>query len=343
MKLNDIALLINGYLTGDGEVEITGISRISEAKTGYITYLSGSRLLKEAKQCGASAVIVKSAVEDLDKPQIIVANPELAFAQLLEHFYPTAMPCRGISAFASVSADAVIGANVSIFPFACIGGKTVIGNNSVIHASAFIGDNSIIGEGCIIYPNATIREGITIGNRVIIHAGAVIGSDGFGFVFDGRAHRKIQQVGTVLIEDDVEIGANTTIDRATTGATVIGCGTKIDNLVQIGHNCVIGKNVILVAQVGIAGSCNIGDGVVIGGQAGVPDHVTIEAGAMIGAQSGIVGNLERGIYGGSPAINHRDWLKASVVFAQLPELRKKILELEQTIGLLQAKKDVGHD
>jgi UDP-3-O-[3-hydroxymyristoyl] glucosamine N-acyltransferase len=176
-----------------------------------------------------------------------------------------------------------------------------------------------------------IREGVAIGSRVIIHANAVIGSDGFGYVFEDGIHQKIPQVVGVIIEDDVEIGANVTIDRATTGNTVIGKGTKIDNLVQIGHNVTVGKNVILVAQVGIAGSSKIGDGVVLGGQVGVADHTTIEAGTMIGAKGGAMGEMKRSVYSGILPMPHREWLKAMAVFAKLPELHKKIKELEEKI------------
>jgi UDP-3-O-[3-hydroxymyristoyl] glucosamine N-acyltransferase len=334
MKLNDIASLINGLVSGDGDIEISGVSRLQGAKAGDITYLSSSKLLKDARDSEASAVMVKAGIDNLTKPQIIVANPELAFAQLLGHFYVTPIPYQGISPLAVVADDAVIGDNVTIFPFAYIGKGVVIGKDSIIHTGTYIGAKSVIGEGCLIYPNVTICEGVTIGNRVIIYAGAVIGSDGFGYVFDGQAHRKIPQVGTVLIGDDVEIGANTTIDRATTGATVIGNGTKIDNLVQIGHNCTIGRGVILVSQVGIAGSCNIGDGVVIGGQAGIPDHVSIEAGAMIGAQSGVLGNIPKGVFTGAPAIPHRSFLKSSAIFPHLPEMKKKIAELEEKVNRL---------
>ena len=343
MKLKEIAGLIKGVVTGDGEIEITGVSGLSETRTGHITYLTGPKHLKEARESVASAVIVKAAVEDLDKPQIIVSNPELSFAELLGHFYLAPMPCLGVSRNAFVSDEAVIGEDVTVYPHAYVGKDAAIGKGSIIYPGAYIGEKTVIGKGCIIYPNVTIREGVTIGDRVIIHAGAVIGSDGFGYVFDGKAHRKIPQVGSVLLEDDVEIGANTTIDRATTGTTVIGKGTKIDNLVQIGHNVRIGKNVILVSQVGIAGSCNIGDGVAMGGQAGIPDHVNIEAGTMVGAQAGVVGDLKRGFFLGSPAMPHRDFFKCSIIFSQLPELKKKITELEEKLKSLQGSEKNGNE
>jgi UDP-3-O-[3-hydroxymyristoyl] glucosamine N-acyltransferase len=338
MKLKEIAQIIQGQLIGDGEIEITGVSGISEAAEGYISFLSGTKLQAEAARSRASAIIVGKPVDGLKQPQVVVANPQLAFAQLLAHFYVKPHPCLGISEKAIVSPDVVINENVTIYPFAYICEGAVIGKDSIIYPGAYIGEKSVIGEGCVIHPNVVVREGITVGNRVIIHAGAVIGADGFGYVFDGRAHRKIPQVGTVIIGDDVEIGANTTIDRATTGATVIGQGTKIDNLVQIAHNVRVGRAAIIVSQVGIAGSSEIGDGVILGGQAGIPDHVKLEAGTMVGAQAGVIGDLKKGIYLGAPAIPHRDWLKASAIFAQLPELKKKIRELEEQINTLKCVK-----
>lgn len=343
MKLYDIASLIKGLVSGDGEAEITGVSRAPGAKEGDITYLSGARFLRDVREGKASAVIVKSVISDLHKPQIVVGNPDLAFAQLLAAFYPTSAPCPGISSYASVADDAVIGDNVAILQFVSVGKGVVIGRDTVIYPGVFIGDNSVIGESCVIHPSVTIRENITIGDRVIIHAGSVIGSDGFGYVFDGLAHRKIPQIGTVLIEDDVEIGSNTTIDRATTGATIIGRGTKIDNLVQIGHNVTIGKSVILVSQVGVGGSSNIGDGVIAGGQAGIPDHVSIEAGAMLGAQAGVVGNIKKGIFSGTPAMPHRTFLKSSAIIQQLPGMKKKISELEEKINMLLKRADGSPD
>ncbi|MGO9954356.1 MAG: UDP-3-O-(3-hydroxymyristoyl)glucosamine N-acyltransferase [Dissulfurispiraceae bacterium] len=337
MKLKDIAVLIEGRVIGDGEVDISGVSGLSEARQGDITFLSGGKLLKEAKESRAAAIIVKEGTEGLDKPQIACANPQLAFAVLLGQFYVRPHPYMGISEKAVVSNSATIGENVTVYPFAYIADGASIGKDSVIYPGVFIGGGSKVGAACLIYSNVTIREGVTVGSRVIIHPGAVIGADGFGYVFDGRVHRKIPQVGEVIIEDDVEIGANTTIDRATTGATVIGRGTKIDNQVQIGHNVKVGRGAILVSQVGIGGSSTLGDGVVLGGQAGVADHTTIEAGAMLAAKGGFMGTVKKGVYSGGPAIPHRDWLKSTAIFAQLPELKKKIRELEEKINLLSDK------
>lgn len=337
MRLKEIALMLRGEIKGEQDIEIQGVAAIHEAKEGEITFLSDIKLLKECARSRASCVVVKNFIPDLDKPQIVVNNPQYAFAKLLEHFYIKPEYPTGISNEAFVSKKAEIGKDVSIFPLAYISDNVFIGDNTVIYPGVFIGNDTVIGNQCIIYPNVTIREKIKIGNSVIIHPGSVIGSDGFGYVFEGGRHHKIPQVGGVIIGDDVEIGANVTIDRATTSNTVIGRGAKIDNLVQIAHNVSVGENSIIVAQVGIGGSAEIGNFVVLGGQAGVADHVKIDDGCMFGAKSGIMGHVTKGIYSGSPAIPHRDWLKSSAVFAKLPELNKKIRELEEKIGFLERR------
>jgi UDP-3-O-[3-hydroxymyristoyl] glucosamine N-acyltransferase len=342
MKLRDIAAHISGHVVGNDELEITGVSGLSETMTGHITFLASPKFIGAAKESEASAIIVNEASTEISKPQVVVANPQLAFAKLLGIFYLKPKPYLGISEKAFISDTAKIGSNVTIYPYVYIDNDAEIGDDSVVYPGVFIGEKSRLGKGCTMHPNVTIREGIIIGTRVIIHAGSVIGADGFGYVFDGRGHQKIPQVGGVVIEDDVEIGANTTIDRATTGNTVIGCGTKIDNLVQIGHNVKIGRGAILVSQVGIAGSSTLGDGVVLGGQAGIPDHVNIESGTMIGAQAGVIGDLKKGVYIGSPAINHREWLRSTIIFGQLPELKKKIAELEKAVMTMQSKGEGSH-
>lgn len=335
MRLKEIATLIDGKVIGDKEVEITGVSGISDAKEGDITYLASTKWLKELKNSSASAVILKEYIEGIKKPQVTTKNPRYAFARLLFNFYAKPHSYKGISEKAYVSDKAHIGHNVTIYPLSYISDGVKIGDETIIYPGVFIGENSVVGNDCLIYSNVTIRENVTVGSRVIVHAGAVIGSDGFGYVFERGMHQKIPQVGGVTVGDEVEVGANVTIDRATTGNTIIGKGTKIDNLVQIGHNVRLDENVILVAQVGIGGSSNIGDGVMIGGQAAIADHVTIEAGAMIGARSGVIGRVSKDIYSGAPAIRHRDWLKTMAVFAKLPELNKKIKELEEEIKKLR--------
>ena len=338
MRLGDIADTIGGSIAGSAEaqdLEIKGVSGIPDAREGDITFLASGKMLKDLLRSRASAVIVRETLAETDKPQVLVRNPLYAFAQLLALFHPQSHPCCGLSPQAFVSPSARLGSGVTVGAFSYIADDVSIGDGTVIYPGVFIGTGSTVGDSCVIYPNVTIREGITIGHRVIIHAGAVIGADGFGFVFDGGKHNKIPQVGGVVIGDDVEIGANTTIDRATTGNTVIGSGTKIDNLVQVGHNVRVGQNVILVAQVAIGGSTEIGDGVMMGGQAAVADHSVIEPGTMIAAKSGLVGIVRKGVYAGSPIIPHKDWVKASAAFGKLPDLVKKVRELENRLQSLR--------
>ncbi|MCC6347395.1 MAG: UDP-3-O-(3-hydroxymyristoyl)glucosamine N-acyltransferase [Nitrospirales bacterium] len=332
MKLHELAQLLDGEVSGGSEVEITGASGILDAKEGDITFLSDRKWLSDLKGSRASAVLVREFIEDIATPQIKTPNPQYAFARLLSHFHVKPHPCKGVSAKASVAPGVSLGENVTVYDHAYLAEGVTVGAGTVIYPGVFIGENSSIGEGCVLHPNVTVREGVTIGNRVVIHAGSVIGSDGFGYVFAGGKHQKIPQVGGVVIEDEVEIGAAVTIDRATTGTTFIGGGTKIDNLVQIGHNVQVGRNVIIVAQVGIAGSSHIGDGVILGGQVGVADHSVIEAGTMVGAKAGVLGHMKRGIYSGTMPMPHREWLKAMAVFARLPEMKKKLEDLERKIA-----------
>jgi UDP-3-O-[3-hydroxymyristoyl] glucosamine N-acyltransferase len=337
VKLRDLSSLLNGEILGDYDIEISGVSGINEAKEGDITFISAKRYVKDLSRSRASCVIVKEPLAGVSITQLKVSNPHLAFVKLLEHFNPQQVKLIGISNDAFVSDKAAIGKDVSIYPFSYIADGVSIGSGTIIHPYVFIGENTSLGEKCIIHPHVTLRENVKIADRVIIHSGSVIGSDGFGYVFDGGKYHKIPQVGGVIIEDDVEIGSNASIDRATTGNTIIGKGTKIDNLVQIGHNVKIGSNSILCGQVGVAGSSEIGDYVTLAGQVGIADHVKIESETRIGAQSGVLGNLKKGTYSGTYAIPHRDWLKAHAIFSRLPGLYKKIKELEEKIRELERR------
>jgi UDP-3-O-[3-hydroxymyristoyl] glucosamine N-acyltransferase len=340
VKLKDIASLVNGKVIGPpkaDDVEITGVSGIRSAQEGDITFLSDERYRKYLQGCKASCVLVKEPLEGFHATQLRVSNPHLAFAKLLGYFYIKPQKPLGISENALVSDKTTIGEDVSIFPFTYISDNVSIGNGTIIYPHVFVGYDTSIGKDCVIYPNVTLRENVRIGNRVIVHSGAVIGSDGFGYVFEEGKHHKIPQVGGVIIEDDVEIGSNVSVDRATTGNTTIGAGTKIDNLVQIAHNVTIGRNSIIIAQVGIGGSTEIGDYVTLGGQVGIADHATIESGTMIGAQSGVMGNIAKGMYTGSPVMPHREWLKTQAIIAKLPELYKKIRGLEEKIKDLEGR------
>jgi len=332
MKLKELADLIGGSISGDPEVEITGVSGIAEAKHGDITFLADKRHLGDILKTKASAVIAGSEIDGQSASILISDNPYFTFARALEVFYVRPVTPSGISDKAVVCTGASLGGDVSIYPNAYISGSAIIGSRVILYPGVFIGEGTSIGDESVIYPNVTIRENVSVGRKVIVHAGAVIGADGFGYVFEKGAHYKIPQVGGVIVGDNVEIGANVTIDRATTGNTVIGAGTKIDSLVQIGHNVVIGKNCIIVSQVGISGSVEIGDGVVLAGQVGVRDHVKVGNGVMVGAQSGIASDIPDGqIYSGTPAIPHKTWLRAQSIYSKLPEYIKRLLEIERKI------------
>jgi UDP-3-O-[3-hydroxymyristoyl] glucosamine N-acyltransferase len=336
MKLREIVKIVNGKLYGNGDIEIIGPMDIDRAQEGHITYLMPP--IKKGLVCNASAVIVSKPI-DIEIAQIVVKNPKAAFALLLEYFYPKRHPFSGISKRSEIAEDAIIGKGVCIAPFSVISKGVSIGERTVIYPGVFIGEGVRIGQDCVIYSNVCIMEKCHIGHRVIIHAGAVIGADGFGFVFEEGRHRKIPQIGNVEIGDDVEIGANCTIDRATFGSTVIGSGVKIDNLVQIGHNVTIGDNSIIVAQVGIGGSSKIGEGVILAGQAGVSDHTEIDSGTIIGAQSGVTGRLRKNIYIGTPGRPYKTVIRAYETFPELPELKKRLERLEGfvNIGVKQVK------
>lgn len=336
MKLKHFAEIVGGDIQGDPEIEITGVAGIIDAHDGDITFVSSAKYLSQSRESKASCIIVKELISDIMTSQLCTPNPYFAFAKAIECFYPAPAFQAGISEKAFVSDRALLGKDISVYPFAHLSDDVSIGDGTVILSGVFIGEKTKIGKHCVIHPNVVIREGIIIGDRVIIHSGTVVGSDGYGYTFEKGEHYKIPQVGGVIIEDDVEIGSNTSIDRATLGNTIIGRGTKIDNLVQIAHNVKIGEKSLIIAQVGISGSSEIGSFVTLAGQVGVADHSTIEAGTIIGAQSGIMpGHTKKGVYFGSPAMPHRDWFRSHALFAKLPELHKRIRELETKITRLE--------
>lgn len=335
MKLKEFSEIVKGTIIGDPDVEITGVSGINDAAMGDITFVSSPKYLKLLQGSLASCIIVKDPIEGLHVTQLKVANPYFTFAKAIEYFHPKPVLTPGIHSLSHISEKAILGQKVSVLPFAYISENVHIGDETVISSGVFVGENAKIGKQCIVYPNVVIRENVSIGDRVIIHSGTVIGSDGFGYVHEGGEHYKIPQVGGVIIEDDVEIGSNVSVDRATLGNTIIGKGTKIDNLVQIAHNVKIGEKSLIVAQVGIAGSTEIGTYVTLAGQSAVADHSTIESGTVLGAQSGVTGHITKGIYTGSPAIPHTNWLRSQSLFAKLPELNRKIKELEARLSKLE--------
>ncbi len=342
MKTGEIAKLIEGELIGDPLLDIKGVSGLAGAREGDITFLASRKYLKDLRDTRASCLIVKEQVPEFAGAQIKVDDPYYAFARLLGIFYAKPLHPLGVMDGAFVSKAAALSGDVSVYPLSYISDGASIGRGTVVMPFVFIGEGVSIGEDCLLYPNVVLREGVRVGNRVIIHPGAVIGSDGFGYTFHEGGHYKIPQVGGVILEDDVEIGANVTVDRATTGDTVIGKGTKIDNLVQVGHNVKIGRGVLLVSQVAVGGSAEIGDFTAVGGQTGIADHASIEAGTMLGARSGVMpGELPKGTYSGAPVMPHTVWLKASAIMQRLPELMKKLRALEEKVEELQRRPD-GH-
>ena len=342
MKLREIAAKVGGELIGDGEVEIKGVASLQEAKEGDLTFVTREKYLPLLKKCRASAVILPRMWEGIEIPAILVRDPMLAVARLLELFYPRAHEPLGVSEGAWVSHSAKLGKDVSIYPLVYVGDEAVIGDRVVLYPGVYVGKGVRIGEESVLYPNVVVYEGSVIGKRVILHAGTVIGSDGFGFVKDGEVNVKIPQIGGVEIGDDVELGANCCVDRATFGKTVIGRGVKVDNLVQIAHNVTIGENTIIVAQVGISGSTRVGKNVILAGQAGLVDHITIGDNVMVAAQAGVTKDVPPGeVVSGSPHFPHRHFLRIVALWEKLPEMKKRLDVLAQKVEEMEKKMEEG--
>jgi len=341
MKLREIADRLNCRLEGDGDIEIRRVAGIEQAQPGDLTFIAHEKYVGKLSTTRASAVIAAPAVGAMGAPAalLLTEHPYLAFAHAVGLLTDAPVPPKGIDPASSVAPDATLGADVSIGPFAAIGAGASIGARTIIYPNVVVGPGTRIGEDCIVRSQVSIRDGVVIGNRVVLQDGAVIGSEGFGFARqpDGT-HLKIPQRGGIVIEDDVEIGANSAVDRPAVGETRIGAGTKVDNLVQIGHGVKIGRRVLFAAQVGIAGSCVIDDDVVLAGQVGVANHVHLGKGVIATAQTGIPNSVDAGEYiSGYPAIPHRDWLKSAALYRQLPALRQRIAALEQRIVELEEK------
>lgn len=337
MTLREIAERLQCALEGDGLVEISGIAALDDAGPGELTFYTGAKYLEALQRTRASAVIAPPGT-DTALPVLRTTNPYLTFAHAVKLFADPWRPPAGIHQLAVVGAETHIAPDASVGPFAVIGDGARIGARTIVHSHVSIGRFAEIGDDCLLHAHVSIRERVRLGNRVVVQDGAVIGADGFGFARtpDG-SHHKIPQIGSVTIEDDVEIGANTAIDRPAVGETRIGAGTKIDNLVQVAHGVRVGQRVLLAAQAGVAGSSVLEDRVTLAGQVGVAGHITIGAGTVATAQTGIPNSVEAGAFiSGYPAIPNREWLKASAVFRKLPELRKLVAELERRIAALEA-------
>ncbi|MCU0612057.1 MAG: UDP-3-O-(3-hydroxymyristoyl)glucosamine N-acyltransferase [Candidatus Eisenbacteria bacterium] len=287
-RVAELARVARGTVVGDPDTMVDGFAGLSDAAPGDIVYAEKDRAVEAALAGPAACIILTSVPPDSSRTFIRAAGPRLAFARILHHMAPPRLPPRGIHPSAVVASSAKVGEGVSIGPLCVVDDGAVIGDGSVLTAGCYVGRDATLGVACILWPHAVLYPGVHLGDRVIVHAGTVVGSDGFGYVHDETgAYAKIPQLGTVVIEDDVEIGANTAVDRAALGRTVIGTGSKIDNLVQVGHNVAIGAHTAVSGQAGIAGSSSIGARCILAGQVGIADHVTVEDGVIIGAQSGV--------------------------------------------------------
>ena len=332
MKLEQVASLVSGILEGDGSIEINGVRGVHDAKEGDITFLMQNKYLDVLKKSKASAVFVVKPVE-VSIPQILVAKPDLAFARLIKELYPEPRPQPGIHSSVVIGKKVVLGENVTLSAGVCIGENVSIGNDVVLYPNVVIGNDCKIDDYCTLHPNVTLYRNTEMGRHVIVHAGTVIGADGFGYTLDEKGcHYKINQFGRVVIEDFVERGANSCIDRAGMDTTLIKAGTKIDNLVQVAHNCTVGNHSILVAQVGLAGSCTLGHHVVLAGQVGLADHVTLGNQVTVTAKSGTFRDLEdNAVVSGWPAVSTGTWKRYVATLPKLPDLAKKIKELESRL------------
>ncbi len=334
MLLSYLSKITSCHFTGN-DCDIIGVGTLEDAYKGDISFLTNQHYAHLLKTTNASAIIVNKAPEGINKSFLISDNPYLIMANIVSLFHQIKRPTFGNKA-TYIGIDCNISNNANIYPTSYIGNRVKIGENSVIYPGTVLDDDVKVGSDCVIFPNVSIMRGSLIGNRVRIHAGTVIGSDGYGYADDGNGkHIKIQQIGIVKIEDDVEIGSNVSIDRAAFGKTVIGKGTKIDNLVQIAHNVQIGANCLLISQVGIAGSSSLGNNVVIAGQVGISGHIKIDSGVQVGAKSGIHKSLRPGRYSGIPAMDHKKWLKVQALNKHLPEIAQKIDRLEKEINYIK--------
>jgi len=338
VRLGELAERLGCKLEGDAGIEIRGVRGLEDAGPEDLTFITEERYLARLRDTPAAAAIVAEGLPAPGRPALRTSNPYLALARALAVFHPTASAPSGVHPTAVVAADARIDPQASIGPLCVVQAGVEIGPGTVLEAQVFVGANSRVGRECRIFPQVTLRDGTWLGDRVTVHSGAVVGADGFGFARDGARYVKIPQVGRVVLEDDVEIGANTTIDRATLGETRIGRGTKLDNLVQIGHNVRVGGDTVIAGQVGISGSTRIGSRVTLAGQAGVVDHVSIGDDVIVGAQAGVSKDIPAGsIVLGSPAIPHREFKRQVAAVARLPELVKVLRGLESRLKALEER------
>ncbi len=338
LTLAELAAHLQGELRGDGSLVVRGVSGCDTVAVGEVTFIENPRLLAQAEAGPALAVIVPLAVETSTKPLVRVAYPRLAFAQTLGLFECKPAPAPGVHPTAVVGQGCKLAAGCTIGPYAVLGDGVTLGEGTVVHAFVHIGEGTTIGAGGVIHSFVSLYHHVTIGNRVIVHSGTVIGGDGFGYVpVDGR-YEKMPQIGTVIIGDDVEIGCGCCVDRATTAATVIGRGTKLDNLVQVAHNVQIGEDCVIAAQTGISGSCTVGNRVTIAGQVGLADHLHVGDGAILAAQAGVISDVAAGtMVSGYPARPHQEQMRVLAAGHKLPDTLVELRKLRARVEALEAK------
>ena len=336
--LKQLAEYLGGIVAGDADAVITGIGSLDDAVEGQITFLANPKYAAKVAVTRATAVVLPQGADRQGRNAVLVANPYLAFAKLLTLFHVRPYPIGGISENAVVGKNVTVGKDITIHPGVVIADNVRIGDRVTLFPGVVLYEGVELGDDVVLHSHVSIRERCRVGSRVTIHNGTVIGSDGFGYAPDGAGWYKIPQIGIVVIEDDVEIGANVAIDRAALAVTRIGRGTKIDNLVQIAHNCILGENCMIVGQAGIAGSATLGNHVTVGGNVGITGHNLIGDNAMVAGMSGVSGNVAAGeVVAGIPAIPHREWLRSMAVVPKLPELRKTVNSLEKRLRELEEK------
>jgi UDP-3-O-[3-hydroxymyristoyl] glucosamine N-acyltransferase len=332
-----LAALVAGRVAGDGSIPILRVAGLETAGEGDIAYVEDEKFFAAASASKASCVIAPEGADVRARCRIEVKKPKLAFALIAEILHPPKQRAPEIHPSSVIAPSAKVGDRVFIGAFVCIGENSSVGDGTQIRAGAKIGDSVRVGSDCVIHPNVFLEDGVTIGNRVILHAGVVIGADGFGYVRDEHSHHKFPQIGTVVIEDDVELGAHTCVDRAALGRTRIGRGTKIDNMVHVGHNCDIGERVVIAAQTGISGSVTIEDDCIIGGQVGFGDHIRVQSGAVIGSKAGILpGKIVRpGVWWGIPIQPLDEYKRLNAHVSRLPQVREDLKELNKRVKQLE--------
>lgn len=336
MTLQELAERLGAKVQGDGSIPIHAVAPLSTAGEGEITFVMNAKYMKSLADTKASAVLLAAPPPiELGKALLLHPNPYACFARLLAIFHPAPRYENGIQPGAFVDSSAHVDPSSCVMPGATVSANAKVGARTVLFPGVYLGADAVIGDDCILYPNAVVMNECVLGQRVILQPGAVVGGDGFGFAPDKGAYVKIPQVGNVVLEDDVEIGANTTVDRSVMGTTRVGRGTKLDNLVMVAHNCQVGEHTVIVSQVGISGSTEIGDHCVIGGQVGVAGHLTIGDNVTLAARSGVMADIpEAGVYWGSPSEPMKDAMKCAAAYRELPEMVKRLRKMEKALEQL---------